>query len=107
LFAFALWSAREEKLLLARDPLGMKPLYYSSLPGNQGFVFASEIKAFFGHPDIDIEVEPEAVPYYFIHGDGDAARSHLGGVLATICPADKKIIHGMKDAILAPCCVNK
>jgi len=42
-------------------------------------------------------------PYYFVHGEGDAARTHLGGVLATICPADKKIIHGMKDAILAPC----
>ncbi len=44
-------------------------------------------------------------PYYFVHGDGDAARAHLGGVLATICPADKKIIHGMRDAILAPCAV--
>jgi hypothetical protein len=42
-------------------------------------------------------------PYYFVHGDGDNARAHLGGVLATICPADKKIIHGMPDAILAPC----
>jgi hypothetical protein len=42
-------------------------------------------------------------PYYFIHGDGDQARAHLGGVLATICPADKKIIHGMPEAILAPC----
>jgi hypothetical protein len=42
-------------------------------------------------------------PYYFVHGDGDEARAHLGGVLATICPADKKIIHGMRDAILAPC----
>ncbi len=45
-------------------------------------------------------------PYYFIAGDGDEARSQLGGVLATICPADKKIIHGMKDAILAPCSVS-
>lgn len=44
-------------------------------------------------------------PYYFVHGEGDAARTHLGGVLATICPADKKIIHGMRDAILAPCSV--
>lgn len=44
-------------------------------------------------------------PYYFVHGDGDAARPHLGGVLATVCPADKKIIHGMTDAILAPCVV--
>ncbi len=42
-------------------------------------------------------------PYYFVSGDGDAARATLGGVLATICPADKKIIHGMSTAILAPC----
>jgi hypothetical protein len=41
-------------------------------------------------------------PYYFVSGDGDAARAALGGVLATICPADKKIIHGMRDAVLAP-----
>lgn len=44
-------------------------------------------------------------PYYFVHGEGDAARLRLGGVLATLCPADKKLIHGMKDAILAPACV--
>ena len=42
-------------------------------------------------------------PYYFVHGTIDSARAHLGAVLATICPPDKKIIHGMKDAILAPC----
>ncbi|MBN2505692.1 MAG: hypothetical protein JXQ71_03250 [Verrucomicrobia bacterium] len=42
-------------------------------------------------------------PYYFVAGDGPDARARLGGVLATLCPADKKIIHGMKDAILAPC----
>ena len=39
-------------------------------------------------------------PYYFVHGEQEVK---LGGVLATICPANKKIIHGMKDAILAPC----
>lgn len=42
-------------------------------------------------------------PYYFVSGENDSARAQLGGVLATICPADKKIIHGMKDAILTPC----
>jgi hypothetical protein len=42
-------------------------------------------------------------PYYFVAGEGDAARPQLGGVLATIVPADKKIVHGMTDAILAPC----
>jgi len=42
-------------------------------------------------------------PYYFVSGDGDGARPQLGGVLATLNPADKKIIHGMRDAVLAPC----
>ena len=42
-------------------------------------------------------------PYYFVSGEGDAARPTLGGVLATIVPADKKIVHGMSDAVLAPC----
>ena len=44
-------------------------------------------------------------PYYFVAGEGDAARPQPGGVLATIVPADKKIVHGMSDAILAPCAV--
>jgi hypothetical protein len=41
-------------------------------------------------------------PYYFV-SDG---KVELAGILATICPADKKILHGMKDAILAPCAVR-
>jgi hypothetical protein len=44
-------------------------------------------------------------PYFFVAGDGDSARAELGGVLATIVPADKKIIHGMTDAIFAPCSI--
>ena len=40
-------------------------------------------------------------PYYFVVDD----HVELGGILATICPADKKILHGMRDAILAPCAV--
>jgi hypothetical protein len=44
-------------------------------------------------------------PYYFVAGEGDVARPQLGGVLATIVPADKKIVHGMSDAVLAPCSV--
>jgi hypothetical protein len=44
-------------------------------------------------------------PYYFVAGEADAVRAELGGVLATICPADKKIIHGMKDAVFAPCSI--
>ncbi len=40
-------------------------------------------------------------PYYFVTGE----KAELAGILATICPADKKVIHGMKDAIMVPCAV--
>lgn len=42
-------------------------------------------------------------PYYFVSGEAEQARARLGGILATICPANKKIIHGMTEAIFAPC----
>ena len=41
-------------------------------------------------------------PYYFVVGDD----ARLGGILATICPANKKILHGMPDAVMAPCRVQ-
>lgn len=44
-------------------------------------------------------------PYYFV-GNGEKPEVKLGGVMATVCPADKKIIHGMSSAILAPCSVS-
>lgn len=44
-------------------------------------------------------------PYYFVNGEKDIAKAELSGCLATICPTDKKILHGMRDAILAPCAV--
>lgn len=44
-------------------------------------------------------------PYYFVSGESGQVK--LGGVLATICPSDKKILHGMSDAILVPCSLEK
>ncbi|MCX7721821.1 MAG: hypothetical protein N2379_02005 [Verrucomicrobiae bacterium] len=52
---------------------------------------------------VEMDGRVRLCPYYFVIGDNSAARARLGGVLATICPADKKIIHGMNDAVLAPC----
>lgn len=42
-------------------------------------------------------------PYFFVVGD----EARLGGVLATICPQNKKILHGMSEAIMAPCAVSR
>lgn len=44
-------------------------------------------------------------PYYFVDA-ANSRRIRLGGVLATICPADKKILHGMSEAILVPCAIH-
>jgi asparagine synthase (glutamine-hydrolysing) len=66
MFGLAIWDERNRRLTIARDRAGKKPLFrYRS---DRLFAFASEIKAFFGHPDIPIELNPEAVPSYFIHG---------------------------------------
>ena len=62
----------------------------------------------FGTNDVKpVQGRVRLCPYYFVSGEGDAARANLCGVLATICPPDKKIIHGMPEAILAPCCVMR
>lgn len=50
MYAFALWDRRQRRLLLARDRMGQKPLYYYH--DHRTFVFASEIKAILAHPDV-------------------------------------------------------
>lgn len=62
MFAFAIWDSRDESLLLARDRLGIKPLYYADTP--VGFAFASEIKALLAIPGIDRGVDLAALDQF-------------------------------------------
>jgi len=66
MFAFALWDARRGELVLARDRLGKKPLYYAA--SSEGLVFASEIKAILANPGCPAEVDPLAVREYLAFG---------------------------------------
>jgi len=63
MFAFALWNSNTRELFLARDHLGIKPLYYVEL-GNR-FLFASEIKALLQAPDCPRDVDVEALAQLF------------------------------------------
>jgi asparagine synthase (glutamine-hydrolysing) len=66
MFAFALWDSRRRRLVLARDRLGVKPLYYSRL--SDGFVFGSEAKAVLAHPAVPGDLDEEAFGDYLTFG---------------------------------------
>jgi asparagine synthase (glutamine-hydrolysing) len=67
MFAFALWDRTRETLFLARDRLGVKPLYYAGLR-NGMFIFGSELKALLAHPALEREMDPCAIEEYFALG---------------------------------------
>ncbi|WP_354637457.1 asparagine synthase (glutamine-hydrolyzing) [Kitasatospora camelliae] len=59
MYAFAIWDERRERLLLVRDRLGVKPLYWAPVDG--GLAFGSEPKALFAHPDISPRVDADGL----------------------------------------------
>ena len=67
MFAFALWDRNRETLFLARDRLGVKPLYYAPLADGT-LAFGSELKSLMIHPGFRREIEPRAVEDYLAYG---------------------------------------
>lgn len=80
MFAFALWDDREQRLFLARDRLGKKPLYYTCLP-NGLMIFGSELKALLCHPELSRELDVLALEEYFAYGYVPDPRSIFKNVL--------------------------
>jgi asparagine synthase (glutamine-hydrolysing) len=78
MFAFAIWDARERRLLLARDRLGVKPLFYAKLA--DGFVFGSEIKAILEHPAVTRDLDEEAFAEYLTFGFAPPPRTMFRGI---------------------------
>lgn len=65
MFAIALWDETKQQLIVARDRIGIKPLYYTFAAGN--FIFGSEIKAILQHPAVSRELNEEALNLYLTY----------------------------------------
>lgn len=78
MFAFAIWDERARVLFLARDRLGIKPLYYFF--DGTVFVFASEIKALLKHPRISPRLEESLLPEYLSFGYVSEERTLFSGI---------------------------
>jgi asparagine synthase (glutamine-hydrolysing) len=78
IFAFALWDRRRRRLFLARDPLGVKPLFYSEVNGV--FRFASEIKGILSDPAVGRDVDNVALDAYLTLGYTPAPATGFAAV---------------------------
>ena len=78
IFAFALWDRRRARLLLARDPMGVKPLFWTECGGR--FRFASEIKALCADPEVPRRLDPRALDGFLALNFVPGERTLLEGV---------------------------
>ncbi len=77
-FALAIWNRRSEELFLARDRLGIRPLYYTRSNGR--FLFASEIKALMADPDVPRRLDPDALAQVFTFWTTLPSRTAFRGI---------------------------
>ncbi|MDX9768558.1 MAG: asparagine synthase (glutamine-hydrolyzing), partial [Ectothiorhodospiraceae bacterium] len=78
MFGLAIWDTRERTLLLARDGMGVKPLYLAQTP--RGMLFASELKALLCAPEVSRDIDPLALRHHLTYLWCPAPRSLLAGV---------------------------
>ena len=95
MFAFAIWNEREKTLFMARDRIGVKPLYFTTVGST--FLFASEIKALLAHPRVAAQVEPYALYHYLSFLTTPAPMTMFRGIFKM--PAGHRVTIRPGDAI--------
>jgi len=78
MFALSIWDGPRDRLLLARDRLGKKPLYYTVVGGR--LLFASEIKGLLAHPDVARDIDPEGLNLFLTFGNVPAPYTLFAGI---------------------------
>jgi asparagine synthase (glutamine-hydrolysing) len=80
MFAFAIWSPQRQSLFLARDTMGIKPLYIWQMNEGRGIVFASEIKAFLTLPGFSRDINRRSLDHFLEFGFGVGEETIFKGV---------------------------
>ncbi|HEU4652542.1 MAG TPA: asparagine synthase (glutamine-hydrolyzing) [Steroidobacteraceae bacterium] len=97
MFAFALWDQKRQKLLVARDHLGQKPLYYAH--DERGFVCASEIKSLLARPGFAPRMNLAALDQYLALRFIDAPHSMFEGIYK-LAPAHLLIVEPGREPVM-------
>jgi len=94
MFAFAIWDSHRQHLFLARDPMGIKPLYYAHTPSF--FVFASEVRSLLGTGLVARRIDPAGLANYLTFGSSYDPLTLIDGVHAL--PAGHSLV--WKDGLV-------
>src|SRR6266550_5144331 len=97
MFAFAIWDGNRGRLLCARDRLGIKPFYYATPAGT--FAFASEMKALFACPGLDVTPDDDAVVGFLIHANCDYGERTLLRAIKALPPGHCLTVHAATGQI--------
>lgn len=95
MFAIALWDKNKERLILIRDRMGVKPLFYTNINGT--LIFGSEIKSILSHPDYVRDINYDAVYHYFTFKNIPAPLTAFKGIYSLL-PGEMLIFSNGKIA---------
>ncbi|MGL5352077.1 MAG: asparagine synthase (glutamine-hydrolyzing) [Clostridium sp.] len=90
IFAFAIYDKKDNRVFLARDAMGVKPLFYTIKNGN--FIFGSELKALLAHPQVEAEIDKDGLTELFALGPAVSPGSGLYKNIKEVPPAHYVIL---------------